>query len=64
MDTVSLFKFSKGHNPFKHLGGEKFLFSAHCPMGLYICTKLCENISADVSVIEWLQFPTKIFKGA
>ena len=33
-----------------------FLFSAYCPMKLYICSKFHENIDGNFKVIEWIRF--------
>ena len=33
-----------------------FLFSAYCPMKLYICSKFHENTDDRFKVIEWIQF--------
>ena len=37
-----------------------FLFSAHCLIVFYICTKFNENISKGFKVIEGTQFPRGI----
>ena len=33
-----------------------FLFSAYCPMKLYICSKYHENIDDHLKVIDWILF--------
>ena len=34
----------------------EFLFSAYCPVKLYICSKFHENIDDCFQVIEWIGF--------
>ena len=48
-DTISMSKFSKGHNSVKNVGGNMVLVLCTLIM-LYICTKFLENIS-KVSVL-------------
>ena len=64
METISLLKFSKGHNSIKNEGGVTFLISAHRLMVLYICSKFRENTSKVIELLGKHNFPTKIFKGA
>ena len=47
MDMIFLLKCSEGRNSVKYVGG-----FAYCPIVLYICTKVCENISKGCRVTE------------
>ena len=49
-------KLSKGHNSVKNVCGVTVLFSAHCLMVVYICSKFHENILDGIKVIERTQF--------
>ena len=42
----------------------RFLFSAHCLMVVYICTKFHENILEDTKVIERTRFSQEKFQRA
>ena len=56
-DTISIVKFAKGHYSIKNVGGVCFLLSTHPLMTIFICTKVRENISKGLGVIERTQFP-------
>ena len=34
----------------------RFVFSAFCPVQLYICSKVHENIDDRLKVIDWIRF--------
>ena len=44
-------KIAKGHNSVKNVEC-RFLFTAHCLMMVYICTKFRENILRNIRVME------------
>ena len=54
-ETISILKFSKGHNSIKMQAELCFLISAYCLIVLHICSKLQENISKGFRVIKWTQ---------
>ena len=47
---------SKGHDSVKEYMEVQFLFSAHCLVTFYSCTKFCENILKGFNVIERTRF--------
>ena len=51
-DTIFIRKISKGHNSIKMYVECRFLFSAHCLIMVYICTKFHENILNGIRVME------------
>ena len=57
MDTISIVKFSKGHNLVKIVVELYFLFSTYPLIMFYIFTKFHENILKDFRVIKLTQFP-------
>ena len=46
-----------------NVGVVTFLFSVHCLMMLYICTKFRKNISTGSELLSGHDFHTKIYKG-
>ena len=55
-DTTFILNISKEINSEKKMVELWFLFSAYCPMKLYICSKLNENIDGHFKTIEWIRF--------
>ena len=53
-DTIFILNIPKESNSEQKNGRVWFLFSAYCPMKLYICFKLHENIDDHFKVIKWI----------
>ena len=57
VDTISIWKITKGNNSAKKMQVEQpLLIFACCLVMLFIFTKFCEIISYGIKVIEWTQF--------
>ena len=56
MDTISIWKITKGNNSAKNAGGASVANLCSSSVMLYISTKFCEMISNGIKVIEWTQF--------
>ena len=55
-DTIFILNIPKENNSEKKMVELWFLFSADCPMKLYICSKFHESIDDHFKVIEWTRF--------
>ena len=55
IDTIFILSIPKENN-FLKMVELWFLFSAYCPMKLYICSKFHENIDDHFKVIAWIGF--------
>ena len=53
-DTIFILNIPKENNSEKKMVELWFLFSAYCPMKLYICSKFNENIYDRLNVIVWI----------
>ena len=51
-DTICILNIPKENNSEKKIVELCFFFSAYCPMKLYICSKLHENMNDHFKVIE------------
>ena len=55
-DTIFILNNPKENNSEKNMVKLWFLFSAYCPIQLYIRSKFHENIDDRFKVIEWIRF--------
>ena len=55
-DTIFILNIPKENTFEKKMVEIWFLFSAYCPMKLYICSKFHENIDDHFKVKEWIRF--------
>ena len=55
-DTIFKLNIPKENNSEIQMVEFWFLFSAYCPMKLYVCSKFHENIDDCFTVIEWIRF--------